>query len=212
MHRDYAGRALYYLRYEIDDSYQRLLAGRHPDAAVKRYLVEGAVVQLANFSILGDDAWAGIDVLQFQQRTPTPSDPRTIVRDYARGFLRLPLTAPDAVLAPVPEYRYHETVVAGGLPSHLTVGDTVILREGYPGAGEAVHTGVPEHEHAPPSAGLLTINDVAYVESGPFRGPSNLLYWHVTNLHGTQAGYVREYTRTWRGLRFLLRPHIIGRR
>lgn len=211
MHRDYAGRALYTLRYEIDETYQRLLAGRRPDAAVKRYLGEGIVVQLANFNTLGGDAWAGVDVLQFQQRLPTPSDPRTIVRDYTRGFLRLPLTTPETVLAPVPVYRYYETLVPGGLPSHLAVGDTVILREGYPGPGEGVHTVVPPNENAPPTEGLLSMNDVAFVESGPIRTPQNLLYWRVTNLNGTQAGYVREYTKRVNGLRFLLRPHIIGR-
>lgn len=211
MHRDYTGRALYTLRYGIDDIHQRLLAERRPNAAVKRYLGEGVVVQLANFSTLGGHAWAGVDVLQFQQRMPTPSDPRTIVRDYARGFLQLPLTTPEAVLAPVPVHRYYEAIVPNGLPSHLAVGDTVILCEGYPGPGEPVHTVVPLDEHAPPSEGVLSMNDVAFVESGPIRTPQNLLYWRVTNLNGTQAGYVREYTRVGSHLRFLLRPHIIGR-
>jgi len=212
VHRDYAGRALYYLRYDIDDIYLRLLAERHPNAPVKRYVGEGDVVQLANFSELGSDAWAGVDVLQFQQRTPTPGDPRPIVRDYARGFLRLPLTAPESVLASVPDHLYYDTIVPGGLPSHLAVGDTVILREDYPGPGEGVHTVVPTHEHAPPDMGVLSMNDVAYVESGPIRTPQNLLYWKVTNLNGSQAGYVREFTRAGSRLRFLLRPHRIGRR
>lgn len=217
MHVGYRGFPLHYVRFDLHDEWRRLLTDRHPAARIRRFVGGGDVVQVVNISHALGDRWALVDTLHMLKRTPTPGNPRVCYRDYARGFLRLPADAPDAILRPIPTYRYFENVIPGGLPSHLAVGDTVVLVEGYPGPGEAVYTNVPGHESAPPNAGILAAADVARVIGGPLRTATGLLYWQVANVNAHpvnahQTGYVREYTRIGSRVRFLIRPHIIGRR
>lgn len=212
MHVGYNGFPLHAVRYDLSDEWRRLLNDRHPNAAIKRFVGSGDVVQVVNISHTGGYRWAMVDTLIVRNRTPTPGDPRVTVRDYARGFLRLPANAPEAILQPITRYRYFDHVVPGGLPSHLAVGDTVVLVEGYPGPGEAVYSQVPGHESAPPNAGILAAADVARIIGGPVRTASGLLYWQIANLNGPQTGYIREYTRVGPRVRYLIRPHIIARR
>lgn len=212
MHVGYSGFPLHFVRHELGDEWRRLLNDRHPAALIKRFVGGGDVVQVVNISHVAGFRWALVDTLLVRRRTPTPGDPRITTRDYARGFLRLPADAPDAILRPIPKVRYFDNVVSGGLPSHLAVGDTVILVEGYPGPGEAVYTSVPGHESAAPNAGILAAADVARIVGGPVRTATGLLYWQIANLNGPQTGYVREYTRVGPRVRYLIRPHILARR
>lgn len=212
MHAGYSGFPLHFVQFDLGDEWRRLLTDRHPAAHIKRFVGSGDVVQVINVSQALGYGWALVDTLHMVKRAPTPGDPRICRRDYARGFLRLPAGAPETVLQPIPRYRYFEQVVPGGLPSHLAVGDTVVLVEGYPGPGEAIYDSVPGHESAPPTAGILAAADVARIIGGPVRTAAGLLYWQIANANGRQSGFVREYTRIGPRARFLIRPHMIARR
>ncbi len=200
MHGDYAGPQLSYVRAGTAIVWRKLYAHRLPNAQVYRNLEIGEVVQLLGFSREAGSLWAKIDTVHFVGTT----------RVYRPGFVQVPAHDPTTVLAPLPTRSYYGEIVPGGLPSHLAVNDVVILVEGYQGSGEGVYQTVPIQENEPPTAGILAINDVARITAGPYRTPSNLLYWKIDNLNGPQEGYIREYTRVGGRYRFFLRPHILA--
>jgi hypothetical protein len=200
MHQDYPRPQLAYIRAGIAEAWRTLYAHRLPNAAVRRVLNIGEVVQLFNFSRQAGNLWAQVDTLNFVDNN----------RVYQKGFVRLPQTDPNSILAFIPDYRYFSNFVPGGLPSHLAVGDTIVLVEAYPPSGAPTYELIPANEGAPATAGILEKRDVARVVEGPFHTESNLLYWKIDNLNGSQDGYIQEYTRLDRRYRFFLRPHIIA--
>lgn len=201
MHKDYPSNPqLTYVRAGAAEVWRTLYAHRLPNAAVLRALAVGEVVQLFNFSRQAGSLWAQLDTLQFVDNK----------RIYQKGFLRVPPTHPGNILALIPDYRYAKDVVPGGLPSHLAVGDTIALVEAYPAPGAPVYQAIPANENAPATMGLFEPRDVATVVEGPFRTPTNLLYWKINNLNGTEDGYIQEYTRLGNRYRFFLRPHILA--
>ncbi len=200
MHEDYPRPQLAYVRAGVAETWRTLYAHRLLKATAHRVLAVGEVVQLFNFSRQAGSLWAQVDTLNFVDNQ----------RVYQKGFLRLPPTDPNSILAFIPDYRYYTQFVPGGLPSHLAVGDTIVLVEAYPPTGAPVYQAVPADEHAPATAGLFEKRDVARVVEGPFRTDDNLLYWRIDNLNGSQDGYVQEYTRLGRRYRFFLRPHMLA--
>jgi len=199
MHAGYSGHNLMYIRQGSAEIWRKLRVHPIPSATTLRTVAIGDVVQVLRIFDNAGDRWAHVDTLQFNAQG----------RVYQQGFLRVPAHNPGLILAPVPELRYYGEVVPGGLPSHLAVGDVVVLVEAYSGPGEAVYDVVPMVESAPPTRGLFERQDVARILSGPIRTPSGLLYWRVRNLNGPEEGYVREYTRSGPQVRFFLRPHIV---
>jgi hypothetical protein len=200
MHRDYPSPQLAFIRAGAAATWRMLYAHRLLNAAVHRVLEVGEVIQLFSFSRQAGSLWAQVDTLQFVNNQ----------RVYQKGFLRVPPTAPNSVLAFIPDYRYYIDVIPGGLPSHLAVGDTIVLVEAYPALGAPVYQVIPDTEDAPATAGLLETKDVAKVTDGPYRTSDNLLYWKIDNLNGSEDGYIQEYTHLGRRYRFFLRPHILG--
>ncbi|MCC6455593.1 MAG: hypothetical protein IT328_11655 [Caldilineaceae bacterium] len=200
MHKDFPRPELSFIRAGAASIWRTLYAHRHPNATVHRILEVGEVVQLFNFSRQAGSLWAQVDTLQFSGNQ----------RLYQKGFLRVPPTNPNSVLAFIPDYRYYTDVIPGGLPSHLAVGDTVALVEAYPAPGAPVYQAIPDSENAPATAGLLEPKDVARITQGPYRTSDNLLYWKIDNLNGSEDGYIQEYTRLDRRYRFFMRPHILA--
>jgi hypothetical protein len=200
MHGDYVGPQLLYVRAGSAIVWRKLYAHRSPSAQVYRNLDIGETVQFFNYSNEQGSMWAKVDTVQFVGTT----------RVNQPGFLRVPIHDPSTILAPLPERRYYGEIVSGGLPSHLAVGDVIVLVEGYQGPGEAVYEVYPTSEGAPPTAGILSVNNRATVSAGPYRTPDNLLYWKISNFNGPQVGYIREYTRVGGRYRFFLRPHILA--
>jgi hypothetical protein len=109
-------------------------------------------------------------------------------------------------LAFAPDYRYFTNFIPGGLPSHLAIGDTIVLVEAYPPSGASIYQTIPANENAPATAGTFEKHDVARVIEGPFRTDDSLLYWRIDNLNGSEDGYIQEYTRLSRHYRLYLRP------
>jgi hypothetical protein len=200
MHEDYPRPQLAYIRAGVAEAWRTLYAHRLLNAAVHRVLAVGEVVQLFNFSRQAGSLWAQVDTLSFVNNQ----------RVYQKGFLRLPPTDPNGILAFIPDYRYFTNFVQGGLPSHLALGDTIALVEAYPPEGAPAYTAIPANENAPATAGTFEKRDVARVVEGPFRTDANLIYWKVDNLNGSEDGYIQEYTRLGRRYRFFLRPHILA--
>jgi hypothetical protein len=200
MHEDYPRPQLAYVRAGVAEVWRTLYAHRLPNAAVYRALAVGEVVQLFNFSRQGGSLWAQVDTLQFVNNQ----------RVYQKGFIRLPDSDPNGLLAFIPDYRYFTNLVNGGLPSHLAVGDTIALVEAYPLPGAPTYVAVPASENLPATAGVFEKCDVAKVVEGPFRTDANLLYWKIDNLNGNEDGYIQEYTRIGQRFQFFLRPHILG--
>jgi hypothetical protein len=200
MHEDYPRPQLAYIRAGVAETWRTLYAHRLPNAAVQRVLAIGEVVQLFNFSRQAGSLWAQVDTLSLVNNE----------RVYQKGFLRLPPTDPNSILAFIPDYRYFSDFVPGGLPSHLALGDTIVLVEAYPPTGAPTYTAIPASENAPATAGLFEKRDVAKVVEGPIRTDSGLLYWKIDNLNGSEEGYIQEYTRLGRRYRFFLRPHILA--
>ena len=200
MHDDYPRPQLAHIRAGVAEAWRTLYTHRLLNAAVRRVLNTGEVVQLFNFSRQAGSLWAQVDTLTFVDNQ----------RVYQKGFIRLPATDPNGILAFIPDYRYFTNFVPGGLPSHLAVGDTIVLVEAYPPSGAPLYQSIPANEHAPATAGILEKRDLARVVEGPFRTESNLLYWKVDNLNGSEEGYIQEYTRLDRRYRFFLRPHILA--
>src|SRR3954468_5222815 len=179
MHEDYPRPQLAYIREGVAETWRTLSSHRLPNAAVLRVLEVGEVVQLFNFSRQSGSLWAQVDTLHFVNNQ----------RVYQKGFIRLPATDPNGVLAFIPDYRYFSNFVPGGLPSHLAVGDTIVLVEAYPLTGAPAYTAIPVQENAPATAGVFEKRDVAKVVEGPFRTDNNLLYWKINNLNGPEDGY-----------------------
>ena len=204
MHEDYPRPQLAYIRAGVAEPWRTLYAHRLFKAAPQRLLGVGEVVQLFNFSRQMGCLWAQVDTLNFVNHA----------RVYQKGFLRLPPTDPNSILAFIPDYRYFTSIVPGGLPSHLAIGDTIALVEAYPPTGAPTYAELPADEHAPATAGTFEKRDMAKVVEGPFRTDDNLLYWKIDNLNSTEDntadGYIQEYTRLGRRYRFFLRPHILG--
>jgi hypothetical protein len=200
MHEDYPRPQLAFVRAGVAEPWRTLYAHRLLNAAVHRVLAAGEVVQLFNFSRQAACLWAQVDTLHFVNNQ----------RHYQKGFLRLPPTDPNSILAFIRDYRYYTQSVPGGLPSHLAIGDTITLVEAYPPTGAPLYQAVPAAENAPATAGLFEKRDMARVVEGPFRTDDNLLYWKVDNLNGAEEGYIQEYTRLARRYRFFLRPHILA--
>lgn len=200
MHADYPRPQLAYVRSGVAETWRTLYAHRLLNAAVHRVLAVGEVVQLFNFSRQVGSLWAQVDTLNFVNNQ----------RVYQKGFIRLPNTDPNGILAFIPDYRYFTNIVPGGLPSHLAIGDTIALVEAYPPSGAPVYQAIPSQENAAATAGIFEKRDAARVVEGPFRTENNLLYWRIDNLNGTEDGYIQEYTRLGRGYRFYLRPHILA--
>jgi hypothetical protein len=200
MHEDYPRPQLAYIRAGVGEAWRTLYAHRLPNAALQRVLAVGEVVQLFNFSRNAGSLWAQVDTLNMVNNQ----------RIYQKGFLRLPPTDPNSVLAFIPDYRYFTQFIPGGLPSHLAVGDTIVLVEAYPPEGAPTYQAIPASENAPATAGIFEKRDVARVVEGPFRTDTNLLYWKIDNLNGGEDGYIQEYTRLGHRYRFYLRPHILA--
>lgn len=200
MHEDYPRPQLAYVREGVDEMWRTLYTHRLLNAAVRRVLAVGEVVQLFNFSRQAGSLWAQVDTLTFVDNR----------RVYQKGFIRLPHTDPNRLLAFIPDYRYFTNFVPGGLPSHLAVGDTIVLVEAYPPEGAPAYHSIPDHPNAPATAGIFEKRDVARVVEGPFRTDANLLYWKIDNLNGGEDGYIQEYARLDRRYRFFLRPHILA--
>jgi hypothetical protein len=200
MHEDYPRPQLAHIRTGVAEVWRTLYAHRLLNAAAHRVLATGEVVQLFNFSRQAGSLWAQVDTLSFANNQ----------RLYQKGFLRLPPTDPNSILAFIPDYRYFTNFCPGGLPSHLAVGDTIVLVEAYPPTGAPTYTAIPDNENAPATAGIFEKRDVARVVEGPFRTESNLLYWKIDNLNGTEDGIIQEYTRLGHRYRFFLRPHILA--
>jgi hypothetical protein len=200
MHEDYPRPQLAYIREDVPETWRTLYSHRLHNATTLRVLAVGEVVQLFNFSRQSGSLWAQVDTLHFVDNQ----------RVYQKGFIRLPPTDPNGILAFIPDYRYFSNFVPGGLPSHLAVCDTIVLVEAYPPTGAPTYTAIPAQENAPASAGIFEKRDVAKVVEGPFRTDNNLLYWKIDNLNGPEDGYIQEYTRIGRRYQFFLRPHILG--
>ena len=200
MHQDYPSPQLTFIRAGAAEVWRTLYAHRVPNAASSRVLAVGEVLQLFNFSRQSGSLWAQVDTLQFVNNQ----------RVYQKGFLRVPPTDPNSVLAFIPDYRYFTDLISGGLPSHLAIGDTIVLVEAYPPAGAPVYQAIPANENAVATAGTFEKRDVAKIVEGPFRTDSNLLYWKIDNLNGSEDGYIQEYTRLGKRYRFFLRPHILA--
>ena len=200
MHADYPRPQLAYVRAGVAETWRTLYAHRVPNGAVHRVLSIGEVVQLFNFGRQSGSLWAQVDTLNFVNNE----------RVYQKGFVRLPATDPNSILAFIPDYRYFTNVVPGGLPSHLAIGDTIALVEAYPPSGAPVYAVIPASENAPATAGVFEKRDVATVVEGPFRTDANLLYWKINNLNGSEDGFIQEFTRLGNRYRFYLRPHILA--
>jgi hypothetical protein len=201
MHQDYPRPQLVYVRAGVAEAWRTLYAHRLPNAAVYRVLAIGEVLQLFNFTRQSGSLWAQVDTLNFVNNQ----------RVYQKGFVRLPATDPNSILAFIPDYRYFTNLVPGGLPSHLALGDTIALVEAYPPTGAPTYTAIPVNENAPATAGTFEKRDVAKVVDGPFRTANDLLYWKIDNLNGSEDGYIQEYTRLGQRYRFFLRPHILAK-
>jgi len=200
MHEDYPRPQLAYIREGVAETWRTLYTHRLLNAATVRVLAVGEVVQLFNFSRQSGSLWAQVDTLHFVNNQ----------RVYQKGFVRLTATDPNGILAFIPDYRYFSNFVPGGLPSHLAVGDTIVLVEAYPLAGAPTYTAIPVHENEPATAGVFEKHDVAKVVEGPFRTDNNLLYWKIDNLNGPEDGYIQEYTRIGRRYQFFVRPHTLA--
>src|SRR5688572_32579096 len=153
MHEDYPRPQLAYIRAGVAEAWRTLYAHRLLNAAVHRVLAVGEVVQLFNFSSQAGTLWAQVDTLNFVNNQ----------RVYQKGFVRLPPTDPNSILAFIPDYRYFTNFVPGGLPSHLAVGDTIALVEAYPPSGAPAYTTIPANENTPATAGTFEKRDVARV-------------------------------------------------
>ncbi len=200
MHQDYPNPQLAFVREGTGEMWRTLYAHRLPNAAPLRVLAVGEVLQLFNFSRQAGSLWAQVDTLHFVNNQ----------RVYQKGFLRVPPANPNRVLAFIADYRYFTDLVAGGLPSHLAIGDTMALVEAYPSAGAPVYQTIPANENAAATAGNFEKRDVAKVVEGPFRTDTNLLYWKIDNLNGSEEGYIQEYTRLGQRYRFFLRPYLLA--
>ena len=208
MHEDYPRPQLAHIRAGVAEPWRTLYTHRLLNSAVQRVLAVGEVVQLFNFSRQMGCLWAQVDTLSFVNNQ----------RVYQRGFLRLPPTDPNSILAFIPDYRYFTNSIPGGLPSHLAIGDTIVLVEAYPPTGAPTYTAIPVHENEAATSeitgGKFEKYDLARVVEGPFRNDDDVLYWKIENLSGTendaQVSYIQEFTRLGRRYRFFLRPHILA--
>ncbi|HXF62575.1 MAG TPA: hypothetical protein VNK95_13220 [Caldilineaceae bacterium] len=196
------GERFFYLRYGADAGWRDVYAHPHPHAQRLHRLAEGAVVLVLGSRRQGPVLW-------FQVRVTLIESPRTTPRCRVSfiGYLKAPAHQPESVLAPVPELRYATGEVQGGVPSVLAQGDVVILVDGYRGRGEGVYNMVPLSETAAPDQGWIEPCDLAQIDAGPFRTANNVLYWHVQDLNGAAAGWVREAARAGSRYEAKIRPY-----